>query len=147
MLISKLGLVPRKETLKALTLVLVAMGVAEAIRMVLFQTILHGQPIGKVALVAVLFAVLARFAQLVVARHSENWVIRSFAFCFACAGAFMGYLPAFMVYSRSPLTPTNAFEVSCVMAAAATGILSFYALRPLLRHAVLGDEAEHEVSL
>lgn len=147
MMISKLGLVPRKETLKALTLVVVAMGVAEAIRIVLFQTILLGQPVGKVALVAVLFAVLARLAQQVIVRQSDSWIIRAFAFCFACAGAFMGYLPAFMVFGGS--SPTiDAFDLFAVVGAAASGIVSFYALRPLLRHAVSGQEAEPpEVSL
>jgi uncharacterized membrane protein len=146
-MISKLGLVPRKETLKALTLVLVAMGVAEAIRMVLFQTILLGQPVGKVALVAVLFALLARLAQQVIVHQSDSWVIRALAFCFACAGAFMGYLPAFMVFGGSSFT-IDAFELFAVVGAAASGLVSFYALRPLLRHAVSGHEAEPpEVSL
>jgi uncharacterized membrane protein len=147
-MISKLGLVPRKETLKALTLVLVAMGVAETIRMVLFQTILLGQPVGKVALVAVLFAVLARLAQQVIVQQSDSWIIRAFAFCFACAGAFMGYLPAFMVFGRPLSVPVTAFDGACVICAGATGVVSFYTLRPLLRHAVSGQEAEPpEVSL
>jgi hypothetical protein len=130
MTISEWGLSkPRASTVRAVTLVVGMMVLLEALRVVLFRTVLIAEPVAKVATVAVLCTVMVKFIQLVASRTSDLRILRITGFLFACIGGFVGYLPCVMVTGRPAFAQIDAFEFASVAVGALAGFICYLNIR------------------
>jgi hypothetical protein len=116
---------PRSQTLRAIAVVLFAMVVLETVRVVLFRTILLDQPVGKVATIALMCAALVKVVRLTCLRWGCIRAVRIAGFIFACAGAFVGYLPAVMISGRPAYAHITPMELVFAVAGALAGGVCF----------------------
>ena len=126
MTISKLRLAaPRPETVRALVVTLAAMAILETVRVVLFRTVLLDQPVAKVATLAALCTVLTKLIQYLVRSSGPVRVLRSAGFVFACAGSFVSWVPAMMVFGRPASAHTTPVELAFVVVGGVAGFVAF----------------------